>query len=71
MSTFREMLVYGLCPDTFAACHCLIACNSLDLHLEAAVVVRALWKLGGTLNERLYNKAFSVLARGGHVKVRG
>ena len=69
LATFREMQLYRLCPDTFAINHCLMACDKLEAYDQAAVVVRGLWKTSTFVDDRVYTKAFSILARGMHCKV--
>lgn len=71
LEMFREMQLFGLAPDGFAINHCLQACDMTEEYDAAANVVRGLWKMGTVVEDRTYTVAFSVLARGCHVKVRG
>ena len=71
IATFREMQLYRLCPDTFAINHCLMACDKLEAYEQAGLVVRGLWKTSTAVDDRVYTKAFSILARGMHCKVLG
>ncbi len=66
---FREMQLFGLAPDSFAIIHCLQACDITEAYDTAAGVIRSLWKMGTPVDNRTYTVAFSVLARGAHVKV--
>lgn len=67
---FREMQLFGLAPDGFAISHCLQACDITEAYDVAANVIRGLWKMSTPVEDRTYTVAFSVLARGCHVKVR-
>lgn len=71
LETFREMQLFGLAPDGFAINHCLQACDITEEYDAAANVIRGLWKMGTPVEDRTYTVAFSVLARGCHVKVWG
>lgn len=71
LEMFREMQLFGLAPDGFAISHCLQACDTTEEYEAAANVVRGLWKMGTPVEDRTYTVAFSVLARGCHVKVKG
>lgn len=46
-----------------------MACDTLGKYSEAADVIRALWKVGSPLDQRIYTKAFKVLANGEHTEV--
>ena len=70
LEMFREMQLFGLAPDGFAINHCLQACDITEEYDAAANVIRGLWKMGTPVEDRTYTVAFSVLARGCHVKVR-
>eukprot|EP00752_Nemacystus_decipiens_P007447 g6656.t1 len=69
LEMFREMQLFGLAPDGFAVSHCLQACDLTEKYDAAAGVIRGLWKMGTPVEDRIYTVAFSVLARGCHVKL--